>query len=94
MKRHLDLRRDYRIQKAADAAARFVEVDYTFDEDESLPGLSEWIGHCGDFNIKIVAKSKESCETHMRTAVLSELIANQDKTYSILLKNKQVQFFL
>lgn len=92
--RHRDLKREDRIKSSADAAASFVKINYVLDEDESLPELSEWSGYCEDLHIKIRAKTKEACEKHMQQAVISELFANQNKAYEILLKNKQHQFFL
>ena len=92
--RHQDLKREDRIMKAATAAVSFVKAGFLFDEDESMPELSEWIGFCEELNIEIKARSREACENHMRQAVFGELLANPEKAYSLLFENKQFQFFL
>ena len=90
----MDLKRDVRIQKAAESASKLVHRACIFDEDESLPELSRWIGVCEELNIEIMAMNKEACEELLEMAIFSELIADHEKSYAILFKNKQFHFFL
>ena len=94
MKRHLDLRKEDRILKAALAAEPFVERECFYDQDDIMSELSEWVGSCEFLGIKIIANSKDACEAHLKEAIINELVHDFHKSYSLLEKNKQHHFFL